>query len=255
MFERSFLESSFNATGNRRWATLLSMGLQAILVAILILLPLLFTEALPRLATYTELLPPPPAAPRGNGGGPGTVKPARAEVRAAVIHEPRAIPATIAAGGAESVPVAAWGMGGPGTGGTGGGNGNGIGVPGGVEDSLGAVPNVAWMAKPPVLPTTAPVPPKRLAVSQGVAEGMLVHRVVPVYPELARRARISGAVTLRAVIGKEGMIENLRLASGHPLLAGAALDAVRQWRYRPYLLNREPVEVDTEITVNFNLAQ
>jgi protein TonB len=181
------------------------------------------------------------------------VKPVRGELRTAVIHEPREIPTTIAAGVAESAP--AWDTGGSGTGGTGDGNGNGIGVSGGVEGGLGPVLNVAWTAKPPVLPSAPPAAPKRLAVSQGVAEGLLLHRVVPAYPELARRARISGAVTLRAVIGKEGTIENLRLTSGHPMLAQAALDAVRQWRYRPYLLNREPVEVDTEITVNFNLAQ
>ena len=76
----------------------------------------------------------------------------------------------------------------------------------------------------------------------------------PVYPPLARQARIQGTVQLRAIISKQGTIENLVLESGHPMLAGAAIDAVRQWRYRPYLLNDDPIEIETEITVNFLLS-
>jgi protein TonB len=83
---------------------------------------------------------------------------------------------------------------------------------------------------------------------------MLVHRVEPTYPQIARTARISGSVVLTAVIAKDGQIENLTLVSGHPMLAPAAIDAVKQWRYRPYLLNGEPVEVETTITVMFQLA-
>jgi protein TonB len=85
-------------------------------------------------------------------------------------------------------------------------------------------------------------------------EGDLVRKIVPTYPPLARSARIQGTVVLHAMISKQGTIENLRLLSGHPLLAPAAIDAVRQWRYRPYILNNEPVEVETQITVNFSLA-
>jgi protein TonB len=75
-----------------------------------------------------------------------------------------------------------------------------------------------------------------------------------VYPPLARQARIQGPVQLRAIISKAGTIERLAVVSGHPMLAGSAIDAVRQWRYRPYLLNDEPVEIETEITVNFVLS-
>jgi len=85
-------------------------------------------------------------------------------------------------------------------------------------------------------------------------EGNLIHRVQPEYPQLARQARIQGTVVLRAVISREGRIENLQVLSGHPLLVPAALDAVRQWRYRPYSLNDQPVEVETQITVNFTLT-
>ena len=81
-----------------------------------------------------------------------------------------------------------------------------------------------------------------------------MRKVLPTYPPLARSARIQGVVVLQAMISKLGTIENLRLLSGHPMLAPAAIDAVQQWRYRPYILNGEPVEVETQITVNFSLG-
>ena len=87
-----------------------------------------------------------------------------------------------------------------------------------------------------------------------MSEGDLVSKVLPTYPPLARTARIQGTVVLQAMISKQGTIENLRLLSGHPMLAPAAIEAVRQWRYRPYVLNNEPVEVETQITVNFSLG-
>ena len=83
----------------------------------------------------------------------------------------------------------------------------------------------------------------------------LVNRVQPMYPPLARQTRISGTVRLHAIIGKNGAVEQLQVVSGHPLLVQSALDAVRQWRYQPTLLNGDPVEVDTEIDVVFSLAQ
>jgi protein TonB len=86
------------------------------------------------------------------------------------------------------------------------------------------------------------------------AEGNLIYRVQPIYPPLARQARIQGPVELQAIISKTGTIENLVVVRGHPMLATAAVEAVRQWRYRPYLLNSEPIEVETEITVNFVLS-
>jgi protein TonB len=96
--------------------------------------------------------------------------------------------------------------------------------------------------------------PQRVRVSAGVTSGLLVKKVQPVYPPLARQARIQGTVLLRAQISKDGSIENLQLVSGHPMLVQSALDAVKQWKYKPYLLNGEPVEVDTEVAVNFTLS-
>jgi TonB family protein len=95
--------------------------------------------------------------------------------------------------------------------------------------------------------------PQRVRVSQGVTAGLIAYKVQPDYPPEARQARIQGTVVLRAVISKDGSIEGLTLVSGHPMLAPAAIDAVKRWRYRPYLLFGNPVEVDTEILVNFQL--
>jgi len=88
-----------------------------------------------------------------------------------------------------------------------------------------------------------------------VQAARLVNKVTPLYPPLARQTRISGTVRLHAIIGKNGGVEQLQVVSGHPLLVQSALDAVRQWRYQPTLLNGDPVEVDTEIDVVFSLAQ
>jgi protein TonB len=96
------------------------------------------------------------------------------------------------------------------------------------------------------------VQPKPHVISS-MMEGLLVNKVLPVYPAMARAIRIAGTVQLQATISREGTIENLRAVSGPPLLQQAAIDAVKQWRYRPYLLNGEPVEVETTVNVEFTL--
>jgi protein TonB len=103
------------------------------------------------------------------------------------------------------------------------------------------------------LPKVQQVVPQRIRISQGVTQGMLVHRVQPTYPAIAKAVRIQGNVVLQAVISKNGEIQDLQLVSGHPMLVPAAIEAVKQWRYRPYLLNGQPVEVETTITVIFQL--
>ena len=85
-------------------------------------------------------------------------------------------------------------------------------------------------------------------------EGSLIRKVQPVYPPLAKTARIQGSVVLFAIISRAGTIDNLRVLSGPPMLVPSAMDAVRQWQYRPYILNHEPIEVETQITVNFILG-
>jgi protein TonB len=99
-----------------------------------------------------------------------------------------------------------------------------------------------------------PAAPQKLRGSSGVAAGMLIYQLKPAYPRLAAQARIQGTVVLQAVIAKDGTVHDLHVISGHPMLLPAAIEAVRQWRYRPYLLNNEPVEVDTQINVNFALS-
>jgi len=91
-------------------------------------------------------------------------------------------------------------------------------------------------------------------ISQGVTKGLLVQKVEPTYPSLARAARVQGDVILSAIIDSNGQITNLQLVSGHPMLVPSAIAAVKQWRYKPYLLNGQPVEVETTITVIFSLS-
>ncbi len=95
--------------------------------------------------------------------------------------------------------------------------------------------------------------PQRVRTSGSVMQGLIIKKVAPEYPPLARQARIQGMVVLKVQISKTGDVENMQLISGHPMLAPSAIDAVKQWKYKPYLLNGEPVEVETNVTVNFTL--
>jgi TonB family protein len=112
----------------------------------------------------------------------------------------------------------------------------------------GALPNLLDS------PSKAPTPVlQSVTVSQGVSQGLLVKKVHPTYPANALRLRREGAVQLKATISKDGNISAVKVLSGEPLLAHAAVDAVKQWKYKPYLLNGSPVDIQTEITVNFKL--
>ena len=122
------------------------------------------------------------------------------------------------------------------------------GTPGGV---IGGI-----ISSTPVAPPPPPkVEIKRIRVGGNVISAMAISRPRPIYPPLARQARIQGTVRLEAEISKMGTIESLKVISGHPLLVQSALDAVRQWRYKPTILNGEPVPVATTIDVNFTLSQ
>lgn len=130
-----------------------------------------------------------------------------------------------------------------------------VGFAGGHGDFL--LPGVVAPPPPPPKPvaTPEPAPVTRLMVGGDVMASKLLHRVQPVYPEIARRARIQGSVLLHGVITREGRISKLRVLSGHPLLVKAAMDAVSQWLYSPTLLNQKPVEVEAPIEVRFILGQ
>ena len=131
------------------------------------------------------------------------------------------------------------------------------GVPGGVPGGqLGGVIGgiISSSAKSAaMLPKIEPV--KRVRISQGVTQGLLISKIEPRYPKIALAAHVTGTVLLHAIISKQGEITELQVVNGHPLLIAAAIDAVKQWRYRPYLLSGEPVEVETNVTVNFQLTQ
>ena len=127
------------------------------------------------------------------------------------------------------------------------------GVPGGIEGGVpgGVIGGVIGTGEPPPAP---PPTPRRVRLSQNVLQGYLIHSVQPVYPPLAKAARIAGTVVLQITVSKDGRVQNVRRLSGHPILDQSAVDAVRQWRYRPYLLNGEPVEVESIVTINYALA-
>lgn len=125
------------------------------------------------------------------------------------------------------------------------GMGSGSGVPGGVLGGIGTAPT-------PVVKVAKPAGPTR--VSSGVIAGLAISQQHPVYPPIAKAAHVSGAVVLHAMISKTGVVENLQVISGPEMLRASALDAVRNWRYKPYLLNGEPTEVETTVTVNFNFG-
>jgi periplasmic protein TonB len=119
-------------------------------------------------------------------------------------------------------------------------------------EKLAAMPLVP---RPPHPPDAAAAPSAPIRVGGDVQMAKLVRKVIPEYPALAKTARVSGVVHLLGIIGKDGTIQNLQLISGHPLLAHAALEAVKQWIYQPTLLNGQPVEVIAPIDVNFTLGR
>jgi len=240
MFADSLLETSWAERGRRSWMTLTSFGLQAVIVGLLLLIPLLTTVGLPsgRMTVSTPVTlgtREPGPAPQPHGG---RTRGMQIVPFAGRIMAPGRIPhgisnekeTTQVAGpiGDPSLPIGPY-------------VGEGHGLP--LPFSSGTQP---------VMPV-APKPVTKIFRTSSILQGSLIRRVEPTYPPLARQARIQGAVVLTAVISKAGTIDNLRLVSGHPMLVGAALDAVSQWRYRPYILNGDVIEVETQITVNFML--
>jgi protein TonB len=121
-----------------------------------------------------------------------------------------------------------------------------------IGDSNSSVRTLASGPSNPILPTLRPAPPPHTSV---MMEGNLIHRVEPQYPVIAKQLGVQGAVVLKAIISRDGNIERVEVASGQVLLARAAKDAVQQWKYRPYLLNGDAIEVETQITVNFVLQR
>lgn len=243
MFEDSLIESGGKLKTKRGWTSLISFAIQIGIIGVMILIPLIFTEALPRTQLMTLLVaPPPPPPPPPPAAAPvHIVKQIQTDIVNGELRTPTKIPKKIEMIKEDEAPpqMAATGVVG--------------GVPGGIPGgSMGGVIGSVLSSTPVAVPKIAT--PTRIRVSSGVQSGLLVRRVNPTYPPLARQARIQGVVLLQAEISKEGNIVNLQLISGHPMLAPAAIDAVKQWKYKPYLLNGEPVEVETQVQVNFTLS-
>ncbi len=116
------------------------------------------------------------------------------------------------------------------------------------------VTDAPLVVDPPSMPAGMPIP-RRIRVSSEVAQGMLVKKVNPDYPPEAKHVHVQGTVLLKVNIDEDGKVATVELISGHPLLAPAAVDAVKQWKYKPYLLNNVPVEVETNVEVNFSLME
>ena len=214
------------------------------LLGMLILIPLIYTDALPKQQLMTFLVappPPPPPPPPPAAAAPVRVVKIASELVNGQLRTPTKIPEKVQMIKEEDAPPPVMGSGVVGgvPGGVPGGSMGGV-IGGIIGSTMAAVPKVAT--------------PQRVRVSQGVSQGLLIRKVTPNYPPLARQARIQGQVVLQAEISKEGTIQNLQRISGHPMLAPAAIEAVKQWRYKPYLLNGEPVAVETQVVVNFSLS-
>jgi periplasmic protein TonB len=247
MFSDSILE--FGVQRKRKFlATTTSFVLNILALCVALLIPLAFTEQLPKAQLLTFLVAPPPPPP--------PPPPAAAQVQKVMrvlqtdvlstgqLRTPSRIPQKVQMIKEEEAPPPM-----PAGGGVVGG------VPGGIPGGqLGGVIGGIVSSTLSSVPRYMPTAPQRIRISQGVTKGLLIHRVEPVYPPLARAARVQGEVVLSAVIDTNGQIQNLQLVSGHPMLVPSALAAVKQWRYKPYLLNGQPVEVETTITVIFTLS-
>jgi protein TonB len=244
MFEDSLIESGNRLKTKRGWTSIVSFAIQIGIIGVMVLIPLIFTEALPKgQMMFLLVAPPPPPPPPPPAAAPvHVVKQVQSDIINGELRTPTKIPKKILENLKEDEAPPQMAV----TGVVGG-------VPGGVPGgSMGGVIGSVLSSTPVAVPKIAT--PQRVRVSSGVSTGLLIRKVPPSYPPLARQARIQGVVVLQAQISKEGNIQNLQLISGHPMLAPAAIEAVKQWKYKPYLLNGEPVEVDTQVQVNFTLA-
>jgi periplasmic protein TonB len=246
MFSDSLLE--FGVQRKRKaFATTVSFLLNCLAIAGLLIVPLMFTEELPKAQLMTFLVappPPPPPPPPAAEHVARVVRQIQSDLLSSgALRTPSRIPEKVQMIKEEEapppMPVAGGVVGGVPGGVPGGQMGGVIGGIISATSHLGVVPVVAA--------------PQRVRISQGVTKGLLIHRVEPPYPNLAKAARVQGEVVLKAVINTNGDIQDLQLVSGHPMLVPAAIAAVKQWRYKPYLLNGQPVEVETTITVIFTL--
>jgi periplasmic protein TonB len=239
-----YLIYSAAKTDDWKRATLPIAYIFEVLVIIgMVLVPLIYTQALPKGQLMTFVVAPPPPPPPPPPPAPAQqVRIIRPPTAQEIMQAPRVIPKTIAIVKDQPQPSASVGVVG--------------GVPGGMPGGSvgGVLGGILGSAAPPPPPPKAATP-KRIRVGGQVEAARIIYQPKPDYPPLAKMARIQGTVRLEAVISKDGTIQDLKVLNGHPLLVKSALEAVQKWRYQPTLLNGEPVEVVTEIDVNFTLAE
>ncbi len=256
MFEQTFVEGTGKT--NKSWTVMVSFIGQIILITVAVILPLIYTEVLPNTTLQSFLVapPPPPPPPPPPAAAPPVkvVKVIPRQFDAGKLMAPKSVPKEIAVIKEDELPPPSSSYSGVVGGMTGGVAGGAVGgVLGGI---IGAVPSAAPPPPPPPPPAVKKVEtPQRIKVGGNVQSAMILRKPAPVYPQLAKSARVSGVVHLAAVISKDGTIQELHSLGGPALLIQAAIDAVKQWVYRPTMLNGEPVQVETTIDVNFTLNQ
>jgi protein TonB len=254
MFEQSLITAE---KGRQKWTVPLAILGKLMIVGILVLVPLVYVQILPAPELISRLTlpplppPPPPPPPPPLAAHPRAPKTVARKFDPSKLTAPATIPPKVTilseSGPALSEPPAIGGVPGGVPGGAVGGTLGGI---------LGSVTATATAPPPPQTPVAPPQPatPSRIRVGGEVEAGLLIHEVKPVYPPLARGARVAGTVMLKAVIGRDGKVEKLNVVSGNQLLVSSALEAVKQWVYKLTFLKGQAVEVDTEIVVHFTLT-
>ncbi len=236
MFEDSLVESTGRIRTRSIWFAIGSFFLQAALLMALILISYFYPVALPRHALMMRLLAPPPPPMRTELPAHTAATRAASPMILATLTAPTVVPRHAAM--VDDRPPGA------------------IDVSGGNHDSGMGLPDALWRTAVPRPAVVEPSPRQGpLRISAGVAAGRLIAPIRPMYPVIARSARIQGIVIIEATISKEGMVEHARVVRGHPMLADAALNAIVQARYLPYKLNGNPIEVETTIQVVFTLNE
>src|SRR5271167_1866352 len=233
MFDDLVESSVVRKKTNKSWTVTLSFIIQGVIVVVFVLIPLIYTEALPKqlLTTFLVAPAPPPPPPPPAAAAPRIVKPVARLIQAGKMMAPTVIPKKVEMIKEEELPpdVGSVGVTGGVPGGIAGGSAGG--VLGGIIGGVGSI-----------MPPPPKAAPARIRVGGNVQAAKMVRQIMPVYPPIAKTAHISGTVTLHAVIGKDGTVQNLEYVSGPPLLMKSAMDAVKQWRYQPTQLNGDPVE-------------
>ena len=237
MFDDLVESTATKKKTNKGWAVILSGVVQTFILGILILIPLIYTEALPKAMLSTLLVAPPPPPPPPPPPQPVkvVVKPVARLIQSGKLMQPRAIPKEVAVFKEAELPPDV--INNTQTGGV-----------------FGGIPGQGMVSGPVAPPPPKPAAPTRVKQGGNVTAASILTQTRPLYPPLARQARIQGNVVLHAIIDKDGRVAQLEVVSGHPLLVQSALDAVKQWRYKPTQLNGDPVEVDTTITVTFTMG-